>query len=358
MSVIPNNYIYWLHDLDKDCCHLVGKKSANLGELTKAGFRVPPGFALSVAMYERFMKETGAFAEINSYLKNFDDANDALANLHKYEEASNVLRQIVESKWWPSDLEVFIADYYERFCEKTGIANSPVAVRSAGLLSYPGQYETYLYVRGKTEVMKNIIKVFSSTFNVRSLLAREKAGLPKNYDPIGVAVNQMVNAKAAGVIFTLNPVNSDRSKIAIEGNWGLGKSVVGGLVTPDEWKVDKVILEIISRKISNKQIEYLVDHKLSKVVKTAIPQERQSVPCLTDEEILELAKIAKVIEKHFGTPQDIEWAIDKDFSFPENIFFVQARPETAWSSRNFIPILKTTGSPSHDVINFYRNLKA
>ena len=358
MSATLTNYIYWLDEIDKDYGHLVGKKCANLGELTRAGFPVPRGFALSVDMYKKFMNDTGAFEEISRYLKNFDTGNDPLANLNKYNEASNVLRHIVETKWWPSEMEDFIARFYERLCEKSGIDNVPVAVRSAGLLSYPGQYETYLYVRGKTEVMKHIIKVFSSTFNVRSLLAREKAGRIQNYEPIGIAVNQMVNAKAAGVIFTLNPVNGDKSKIAIEGNWGLGQSVVGGFVTPDEWKVDKVVLEIISRKISSKQIEYLVDHKLTKVTEVHIPKERQAVPCLTDEEIIELARIAKAIEKHFGTPQDIEWAIEKESAFPKNIFFVQTRPETVWNNRIIESKLKTTGSPSRDVISFYRNLKA
>ena len=358
MTNTQNDCIFWLDNVTKNHYHLVGKKSANLGELTRAGFRVPRGFALSMDMYKKFMEKTGALEEVNHYLKKFHVYDNGPASFNKYEEASHKIRHIVESKRWPPGLYDFIARYYEELCKKTGIDNVPVAVRSSGPLSHPGQYETYLYVRGSAKVLQAIIKVISSTFNVSSLLAREKAGLPMNYDPIGVAVMQMVDAKSAGVMFTLNPVNGDRSKIVIEGNWGLGKSVVEGFVTPDKWQIDKVVLEITRRKISNKHIEYLVDHKLKKVKELDTPYERQAAPCLNDEEIIELARKSKAVERHFDIPQDIEWAIDKDLSFPNNIFFVQARPDTIWSSRKEGSKLKTTGNPSRDVINFYRNLKA
>ncbi|EFK97708.1 phosphoenolpyruvate synthase, partial [sediment metagenome] len=152
-----------------------------------------------------------------------------------------------------------------------------------------------------------------------------------DYDPIGVAVLKMVNSKAAGVMFTLNPANGDRSKIMIEGNWGLGESVVSGSVTPDEWIVDKVVIEIVKRTISTKTFEFAFDESTGRVRMLDVPTNRQNLPCLTDEEILELARVGKKLERHYGIPQDIEWTIDRDLPFPENIFFVQTRPETIWS---------------------------
>lgn len=179
-----------------------------------------------------------------------------------------------------------------------------------------------------------------------------------DYDPIGVAVLKMVNSKAAGVMFTLNPANGDRSKIMIEGNWGLGESVVSGSVTPDEWIVDKVVLEIVKCTISNKTLEFTFEESSGRVRMLDVSSDRQNIPCLTNEEVLELARLGKKLEQHYRTPQDIEWTLDRDLPFPGNIFFVQTRPETIWSKKKSDGKLKSTGSASRDVIDFYRNLKA
>jgi len=141
----------------------------------------------------------------------------------------------------------------------------------------------------------------------------------------------MVNSKAAGVIFTINPVTGDPSQIVIEGNYGLGESVVSGAVTPDDFVVDKNTLKIIERRIAKKTVQYLRDPDTGKTVHLDVPVEKQEQPCLNDEEIIKLAELAKRIEQHYGKAQDIEWAIDSDLSFPDNIFIVQSRPETVWS---------------------------
>jgi len=146
-----------------------------------------------------------------------------------------------------------------------------------------------------------------------------------DFDPIGVAVIRMVDAKSAGVMFTVNPLSGDVSRIRIEANWGLGESVVSGTVTPDEWMVDKVTLEISHRQIRRKEEEYCVDSSTGTCRYASVPRERQETPCLSDEEVIELAKIGKKIEQHFGTAQDIEWAIDRDSPVPQNAFMLQAR---------------------------------
>lgn len=322
----------WIYDnCGREENDMVGKKSANLGELKKAGVRVPPMFAFSVSAYEKFLTETGALKEIQKYLSGFKADPGNAADLEKYERAGGEIRALVESKAMPADLQAELARHYENMCRQTGIADVSVATRSAGAASHPGQYETYLHVSGLSEVSAHVIKVWSSTFNARSMIARARHGLPLDFDPIGVCVLKMVNARAAGVMFTLNPVNGDRSKISVGGSWGLGEAVVSGEVTNDEYVVDKVTFEIIERIIADKTFEYQRDKATGRLVRQDVPDERRMKPCLSDEELLELCREAKSIEKYFGVAQDIEWSIDQDLSFPENIYFVQARPETIWS---------------------------
>jgi pyruvate,water dikinase len=143
----------------------------------------------------------------------------------------------------------------------------------------------------------------------------------------------MVNSRAAGVMFTINPVTGETDEIVIEGNYGLGETVVSGAVNPDDFVVDKATLKIEERRISRKTIQYIRDPDTGKTVHLDVPPEKQKETCVSDEEIIHLAKLANLIEAHYKKAMDIEWAIDKDLSFPKNIFIVQARPETVWSAK-------------------------
>lgn len=156
---------------------------------------------------------------------------------------------------------------------------------------------------------------------------------------MGVCIQKMVNSKSAGVIFTINPANGDPSKMVIEGNWGLGETVVLGSVNPDKFVIDKVMKEIDKKTVSMKHIECVYDPDTEEVVNADLPNERQNQCCLEEVEILALFDAAKTIESHYGRPMDVEWAIDGDFNFPESIFVVQARPETVWSQRRSEPVL-------------------
>jgi pyruvate,water dikinase len=337
-------WIYRLEELTKEYNDIVGKKCANLGELTRAGFRVPYGFALGLDAYEMFMKETGALEEVKKYFLSFKGDPENTADLSKWQEASEVTRGIIESKSMPPSMADTILSYYEELCGKARIQDCPVATRSAGAASHPGQYESFLYVRGGEEVLRNIIKVWGSTLNQRSLVNRAKGNYSVEYDPIGVVVLQMINSKSAGVILTLNPSNGDRSVITIEGSFGLGEAVVSGKVTPDRWMVNKVLLEIMEKYISNdKHFQYTCDSE-KKLVTIELPSELRNTPCLNEGEIKELAKIANKIEEHYGCPQDIEWAVDKEIPFPENLFIVQTRPETIWSKKQQKSVLDKKSS--------------
>lgn len=341
---MPGEWIYWLREVGAEHNNIVGKKCANLGELTKAGFRVPAGFALGVDAYDRFMKETEVTDHLLKYLGSFRADPDSLADTLKFEEASKELRAITESTRMPPDMEETVKSYYAELCKGACCVDLYVATRSAGPVSHPGQYETYLNVCGVEDVVRNVVRVWSSTFNTRSVIARARLGLPLHYDPIGVAVLTMVDARAAGVMFTVNPVNGDESKVAIEAGFGFGEAVVSGNVTPDRYLVDKVTLEIEERVVSDKGSEFVLNPITREMEYRELPTEKRRLPCLEDREVIELTRIAKRVEAHFGCPQDIEFSISKSQPFPENIFLVQARPESVWGKKKKGSVLgKKTG---------------
>jgi pyruvate,water dikinase len=158
---------------------------------------------------------------------------------------------------------------------------------------------------------------------------------------MSVGVQRMVRARSAGVMFTLNPVNGDRSKVVIESTWGLGEPLVAGTVDPDRFTVDKVTLQVLGREIGAKQIEHRPDPARREVVVEEVDQERRAAASLSDDEALELARLGKTIERSFGRPMDIEWAVDADDG---RILVLQARPETVWSNRERKPTVEKRAS--------------
>jgi len=317
---VAEKWIFGFDELGKEANDLVGKKCANLGELTKIGLSVPPGFAISVDGYRRFMEETGAGEEIKRYVK---QELGEIKNVTQEQEASKVIRGIIERKEMPLKMQEELISHYRKLCVRLQKSDIPVAVRSSGAVSMPGQMETYLNVRGPQDVIKKVIQVWGSAFTARAIAFRFQQGLSIDWAPIGVAILKMVNAKCAGIILTVIPTTGDTSKIIIEGNWGLGESVVGGEITPDSFIVDKDTLEI-ERAVAEKTKMVVYNHKGTTIVD--IPEEKKKLSSLTDEEIKEIVRISKQIETHYGVPQDIEYVIDLDLPFPENLFFVQARP--------------------------------
>ena len=319
---MSDKWLLWFEELGQEFNDRVGKKCANLGEMTKMGLRVPPGFALTLEAYREFMSLTGADMEIEEYLDNVDHGFE---NIQHFNEASVALRKIVESKEMPTEMEEAILSHYARLCEKCNMEDVAVSTRSAGAASHPGQYETHLNVQGNRDVIENVIKVWASTFNPRSLSSRKHAGAPLESDPIGVAVLKMVNARAAGVLFTADPNTGDTSRMIIEANWGLGESVVGGEAMPDVYILDKESLEIVDRNLGSKSKYITFEDK--GVAEKDTPTERSQTFCLSDEEAKEVGRLGKILENHFNIPQDTEWAVDEDFGFPESVVLLQTRPE-------------------------------
>jgi pyruvate,water dikinase len=317
---MADKWIYWFEELSSADNDLVGKKCANLGELTRLGLQVPPGFAISVDGYEKFMEESGAGEEIRRYVA---ENMPVLNGIQKQVDAGRYIRNIIESRDMPPDMEKELHAYYAELQTRVNIQNLPVAVRSSGAVSMPGQMETYLNVRGAKELTRKVIKVWGSAFTTRAIAFRLEKGMEMEKAPIGVAVLKMINAKCAGVCLTVMPTTGDTSKILIEGNWGLGESVVSGQITPDQFTVDKACGEfecVISDKTE------MVCYSPTGIGFRKVPEPLRCKPCVNEEELWEIASVAKKVEAHFNVPQDMEWVVDSDLPFPENIFWVQARP--------------------------------
>jgi pyruvate,water dikinase len=328
-------FIYWFGQLRSEHTDLVGKKSANLSEMSWLGLPVPAGFAISLSAYETFMDRTNAVQEVREYVSKL---GGALKNVQALEEASKNLRNIIESKSMPNDMEENIVAAYDELCHRCGTSDVAVSVRSAGAVSRPGQYETYLNVKVKADLIEKIKRVWSSTFGACALAFRQQKDLPLEKDPLGVAVVRMVNAYAAGICFTANPNTGDTSKIIIEGNWGLGESVVSGSVIPDRYVLDKQTLQIQERELGEKA-RYIVCGDVGSVERDC-PPEKVSCFCLSDEEAKEIGRLGKVLETHFnGVPQDLEWALDSDMLSPKNVVLLQTRPVVIAKKRDEIDII-------------------
>ncbi|MCX5879412.1 MAG: PEP/pyruvate-binding domain-containing protein [Deltaproteobacteria bacterium] len=317
---MANKWIYWSEELGSQHNEIVGKKCANLGEMTRLGMRVPPGFAICVDGYEQFMEQSGAGEEVRRYVK---ENVRGFREVEKQIEASRAIRGIIESKSMPYDMKKELDAHYDELCSRVGMDRVRVAVRSSGAVSMPGQMESFLNVLGKDEVSNHVIKVWGSAFTTRAIAFRIEKGMEMERAPIGVAVLKMVNAKSAGVVLTVLPTTGDTTKVVVEGNWGLGESVVSGEVNPDHFLVDKETRDIEST--INEKTKMVV-YRSSGTATTDVPGDMQNQACLSKEELLEIVRVSLDVEKHFNTPQDMEWVVDFDLPFPQNIFWVQARP--------------------------------
>jgi pyruvate,water dikinase len=327
--------VCWFEECRKDSVALVGGKCASLGELIGAGVRVPPGFALTTEGYRRFLAEAGIDDALRSLLDGLNAEDHGAV-----QKASAAIRGLIEEQPFSMEMEDLIAECYRRLAVRCCMPALPVAVRSSATAedladaSFAGQQDTYLWIRGVDDLLGRMRRCLSSLYTERAIVYRANRGFGARPVAISVGVQKMANSYTAGVMFTIHPANGDRSVIVIDSNFGFGESVVSGEVTPDHFVVNKVTLDIIDRKISQKEICYTVDPVTQTSRAMEVPFERQRVQSLIDDEVTELAWMGKQIEKHYGRPMDIEWAVDKDLPAGGNIFILQARPETVWSSRS------------------------
>ncbi len=326
-------YVLGFEEVSKASLPMVGGKNASLGEMLKAGIRVPPGFAITTESYFELITAAGIAKEIQDILSHVNP--DDVPSL---DHASARIQALILNASMPDGVAAAVKKDYGALCARCNVENLPVAVRSSATAedlpnaSFAGQQDTYLWVKGIAEVIQMSQKCWASLFTPRAIAYRVKMNFPHDKVLISVGVQKMVNSRTSGVMFTLNPLNGDRSRVVVEGSWGFGEAVVSGSVTPDKFVVDKVCLEVNERTISCKTVE-CVYQPGNGVVHADVEPARQAAPCMNDRELMELVRVAKLIEEHYGRPMDIEWAIDKDLEFPANVFIVQSRPETVWSQK-------------------------
>ena len=327
-------YILWFEECSKDARPLVGGKNANLGEMVNAGIRVPPGFALTSEAFQIYMDREGLWDQVLDALS--DTSPDDLKGVSK---AGHAIRQAILSTPIPDEIQKEIIIAYGSLCEKCDTRDLPVAVRSSATAedledaSFAGQQESYLWIWGEDEVINATHDCWASLFTDRAITYRMRLGFPQDLVLISVGIQKMVNSRSAGVMFTLDPVTGDRTKITIDASWGFGESIVQGMVSPDNFIVLKNPLEI-KKSIIGQKTEQVVARGCGTAVEP-VPSEQQECTCVTDQELMEIVKMGMRIEEHYGSPQYIEWAIDRDLSFPENVFTTQSRPVTVAGKRGF-----------------------
>jgi pyruvate,water dikinase len=308
--------------LDAGDVALVGGKSANLGELVRAGFPVPPGFAVTARLFAEIVQP-----HAEELLAGLDPEN-----VGELEARADGARRTVEALDVPDEIAAHIAVGYAELAEELGLERPPVAVRSSAVAedaadaSFAGMQSTYLWLRGADDVLAGIRRCWASYFNAQALAYRARHGGAAG---MSVAVQAMVDARVAGVMFTLNPVTGDPSSIAIDASYGLGVSVAEGDVTPDSYLVSKVTREVVRTQIGTKERECVADPDGGGTVTCEVDPDRRARPCLEPEEIARLVELGREVERHYGRPQDLEWAIDRR----DELFLLQARPETVWTER-------------------------
>jgi len=312
----------------------VGGKGASLGELQRAGARVPPGFVVMTAAFEQHLEAADTDGSIRRTIGRLDPTD-----LQAMTSASANIRRRIESAAMPVAVLSAVAAALRELGE-----TDPVAVRSSATsedaedASFAGLQDTYLWVRGTNAVIDHVRRCWASLYSVESLTYRLKRHMPEDGVAMGVVVQRMVDSGTSGVMFTRSPETGDRSVIAIESCWGLGSCLVGGEVTPDRFVVNKVTGDIVKRAISQKTCCHVPDPGGSGIRHGQVASEYQSTPSLIDPEVIALANLGKRLEAHYGRPQDIEWAIDKSATGPGDIYLLQSRPETVWSAREATPI--------------------
>ena len=331
--------IAWFKDISKDSVALVGGKAANLGELSSNNFPVPNGFVVTADAYKLFLAQTKIQEQIDKILEHLD-----IEDSDKLNEASDKIQDLILSADMPYEVRLDVQKAYRNINVGTDIATLPaeaaklvnsgrdtafVAVRSSATAedlptaSFAGQQATYLNVRGTDHVTKAVHQCWASLYTPRAIYYREKNGFEHSKVYIAVVVQKMINSEKSGVIFTMNPVNNDENEIILEAGYGLGDAVVSGAISPNRYVVEKDYWKLKDKKIPGQEWMFSRDPNSGRTIKIDLSEGKSKKQVLEDDEIIVLAKLAGKIEKHYGKPQDIEYAIENN-----RLYIVQSRDIT------------------------------
>jgi pyruvate, water dikinase len=348
---------------------VVGGKGASLGELARAGLAVPPGFVVTVDAFAAAMAAIDRSGALRAELSALDAADRT-----RIAASAARLRALVTAAPLPDDVYAAIAIAYAKL--GTGgsateiLINTDVAVRSSATVedsagaSFAGLQDTYLGVVGIPSVHDHVCRCWASLYNDESVAYRRRLRLPEAGVSMAVVVQRMVAPRAAGVMFTRSPVTGDRSVVAIEATWGLGSALVSGDVTPDSFIISKVTGEITTRRVATKIKIHSYRSNGPGVTVSDAPSSLRDAASLTDDEIRALAAIGRQVEAHYGTPQDIEWALLDDdgadaggtadtASAADRIVLLQSRPETVWAASEQAPAGAPKPRPADHVLALF-----
>ncbi len=319
-------FVKFFEDIRKEDVKEAGGKGANLGEMYNAGFPIPPGFVVLSNAYFEHLKVNDLWPSVATILSNLD-VNDTEA----LQKAAEEIQQLIIDAPMPKEIREEVIQAYKELCNRVN-RQCFVAVRSSATAedlpdaSFAGQQATYVNVIGEEKVVEAVKKCWASLFTPRAIFYREQEGFDHLEVGLAAVVQLMVQSERSGVMFTVDPISEDENIITIEAAYGLGEVVVSGEITPDTYRVRKDTLEIVEKFISKQEwMLAKIDGQTKRVTIKPDMQEKQKLP---DNMIVELARIGKKIEEHYGKPQDIEWA-----TVGENIYIVQARPITTLHKR-------------------------
>ncbi len=345
-----SSYIRWFESIGVNDVPIVGGKNASLGEMVKSlkskGIRVPDGFAITAQTYWQFLEANNLQSKILYQIEQFQKGEIPL------EKAGKTIRRLLVRSRFPDDIAEAIREGYRQLCDRYNLEEVDVAVRSSATAedlpdaSFAGQQESYLNITGTEEVLEACRKCYASLFTDRAISYRETKGYNHLDVALSIVIQKMVRSDKAcsGVMFSIDPETGFPNDILITASWGLGELVVQGSVTPDQYRVFKPLLKrpdlqpIIEKNLGNKQEKMIYAFGTTKTTRTVPTSlfELQSF-VLDDQDILQLAKWAELIEEHYRCPMDIEWAKDGDTG---ELYVVQARPETVQSQKQ-AGVLKT-----------------
>lgn len=310
-------FVLGFQDIDETKLMVAGGKGANLGELARIeGIRVPDGFCISTEAFKRILGETPSINELLDQLSLLK-----VKDRDKISELSGEIRLRLEGIAIPQDISEEITCFLSRLDEKNAYAvRSSATAEDLPTASFAGQQDTYLNISGKEAILKHISKCWASLFTERAVTYRIQNGFDHRKVHLSVVIQKMVFPQAAGILFTADPVTSNRKVVSIDASFGLGEALVSGLVNADSYKVRNG--KIIDKKISTKKLAIYALQD-GGTTEQEIEPERQNRQALMDEQILSLTRMGRKIEEHFGYPQDIEWCLADD-----TFYIVQSRPIT------------------------------
>lgn len=353
MTQHTQNSILWFKDISLADRPLVGGKGGSLGELCSAGISVPNGYVVTTEAFKAYLDILDAEHGIRQKIAALDPDDVTTLNA-----VTSDMRALMEKSSPPESLTQLITGAYRDLGD-----NIPVAVRSSATsedseeASFAGLQDTYLWQKGEAQLLDAVRRCWASLYNPESVAYRLRLDIPEHDLAMAVVVQTMVNSRCSGVMFTRSPTTGDKSVVTIEGSWGLGSSIVSGEVTPDKFVVNKITSEITAKNIAPKAIEHLPDEN-GGIIERPVEEARQVVSCLSDEEIRELTAVGRRVEKHYGSPQDIEWALSHESDdSPDNVnkktrvLLLQSRPETVWATKDKAPVAKPAAKAYDHIFN-------